>query len=48
MESPGSLAHCRTLLSVYKIPADVYLVQEIPRTGAGKIMRFKLRGLLTE
>jgi acyl-coenzyme A synthetase/AMP-(fatty) acid ligase len=39
----GLLVHCRTHLSAYKIPASIHLVQEIPRTGSGKIMRFKLR-----
>jgi long-chain acyl-CoA synthetase len=37
------LAHCRTNLSAYKIPHTVHLVQEIPRTGSGKIIRYKLR-----
>lgn len=30
-------------LSVYKIPRDVRLVPEIPRTATGKVQRFKLR-----
>ena len=34
--------HCRAHLSSYKIPAATHLVAEIPRTGSGKIMRFKL------
>ena len=34
--------HCRTHLSSYKIPEAIHLVAEIPRTGSGKIMRFKL------
>jgi long-chain acyl-CoA synthetase len=36
------LAHCRTSLSTYKIPEATHIVAEIPRTGSGKIMRFKL------
>jgi acyl-CoA synthetase (AMP-forming)/AMP-acid ligase II len=36
------LAHCRKSLSSYKIPEATHLVTEIPRTGSGKIMRFKL------
>lgn len=36
------LAHCRTGLSAYKIPEQVHVVAEIPRTGSGKIMRFRL------
>ena len=36
------LAHCRTGLSAYKIPEEIHIVTEIPRTGSGKIMRFRL------
>jgi acyl-CoA synthetase (AMP-forming)/AMP-acid ligase II len=36
------LDHCRAHLSSYKIPEATHLVREIPRTGSGKIMRFKL------
>ncbi|SDT58799.1 class I adenylate-forming enzyme family protein [Bradyrhizobium canariense] len=36
------LEHCRAHLSSYKIPEATHLVPEIPRTGSGKIMRFKL------
>jgi long-chain acyl-CoA synthetase len=35
--------HCRALLSSYKLPQAIYAVSEIPRTGSGKIMRFRLR-----
>ncbi|MBR0794846.1 acyl--CoA ligase [Bradyrhizobium jicamae] len=34
--------HCRAHLSAYKIPEATHIVGEIPRTGSGKIMRFKL------
>ena len=34
--------HCRAHLSSYKIPEATHIVPEIPRTGSGKIMRFKL------
>ena len=44
---PGTLIrHCETLLSSYKVPHAVHIVDAIPRTGSGKIMRFKLRELL--
>jgi long-chain acyl-CoA synthetase len=33
----------KTQLSLYKVPADVHVVKEIPRTGSGKVMRFKLK-----
>jgi rifamycin polyketide synthase module 1/2/3 len=38
--------HCRNQLSSYKVPAVVHVVQEIPRTGSGKIIRFKLRDMV--
>lgn len=37
------LDHCRGRLSAYKVPFSVHFVQSIPRTGSGKIIRFKLR-----
>ena len=37
---------CATLLSTYKVPRSVHLVDSIPRTGSGKIMRFRLRELV--
>ncbi len=40
------LAHCRTYLSAYKIPHAVHLIAEIPRTGSGKIIRYKLKETL--
>lgn len=36
-------AFCGQSLSSYKVPVDVHIVDLIPRTGSGKIMRFKLR-----
>jgi rifamycin polyketide synthase module 1/2/3 len=39
--------HCGNLISSYKIPAEIYAVDSIPRTGSGKIMRFKLRESLS-
>lgn len=35
--------HCRKQLSTYKLPDAVHLVTEIPRTGSGKIIRYKLK-----
>jgi acyl-CoA synthetase (AMP-forming)/AMP-acid ligase II len=37
------LDHCKIHLSSYKVPASIHFVTEIPRTGSGKIIRFKLR-----
>ena len=36
---------CQNRLSAYKLPSDLRTITEIPRTGSGKIMRFKLRDL---
>ena len=43
VETEALLGHCRTHLSAYKVPQTVRLDQEIPRTGSGKIIRYKLR-----
>jgi long-chain acyl-CoA synthetase len=45
-ESEALLAHCRTHLSAYKVPHIVHTIAEIPRTGSGKIIRYKLRELI--
>lgn len=39
---------CGRTLSSYKLPADAVAVAEIPRTGSGKIMRFRLRDFYVE
>ena len=39
-------AHCASTLSSYKIPEEVRFIAQIPRTGSGKIMRFKLQELI--
>ncbi len=36
-------AHCAVHLSAYKVPEQVIATPDIPRTGSGKIMRFRLR-----
>jgi acyl-CoA synthetase (AMP-forming)/AMP-acid ligase II len=43
VEVDALLAHCRAQLSAYKVPHVVQLIAEIPRTGSGKIIRYKLR-----
>jgi acyl-coenzyme A synthetase/AMP-(fatty) acid ligase len=40
------LVHCRRHLSSYKVPSDIKVIDQIPRTGSGKIMRFKLKDRL--
>ena len=46
IETKDILEHCRGHLSSYKVPFSVHFVDEIPRTGSGKIIRFKLRETL--
>ncbi|WP_129671416.1 o-succinylbenzoate--CoA ligase [Candidatus Chloroploca sp. Khr17] len=37
------LAHCRTHLASYKVPRQITIVNELPRTAAGKLRRNLLR-----
>ncbi|MGH7040668.1 MAG: class I adenylate-forming enzyme family protein [Acetobacteraceae bacterium] len=46
LDPAALLAHCRDRLSAYKVPHAIRIVAEIPRTGSGKVMRFKLREAL--
>jgi acyl-CoA synthetase (AMP-forming)/AMP-acid ligase II len=48
VEAEALLDHCRGRLSSYKVPSSVRLIDAIPRTGSGKIMRFKLVQRLRE
>ena len=48
IETEALLAHCRTRLSAYKSPHAVRFIEEIPRTGSGKIIRYKLRETLND
>jgi len=50
VEKPGHrvetnllLEFCKARLSAYKLPHAVHRIEEIPRTGSGKILRFRLR-----
>jgi acyl-CoA synthetase (AMP-forming)/AMP-acid ligase II len=43
IDNDALLAHCRKELSAYKVPQVVQMIAEIPRTGSGKIIRYKLR-----
>ncbi|MGE0852008.1 MAG: class I adenylate-forming enzyme family protein [Hyphomicrobiaceae bacterium] len=46
IDSDELLKHCAAQLSAYKVPQSVHPIAEIPRTGSGKIIRFKLREVL--
>jgi len=43
VEADALIEFTKTHLSAYKVPAEVHVVKEIPRTGSGKVMRFKLK-----
>jgi len=36
-------AHCRRLLAGYKVPRSVRFLQELPKTGSGKVLKRALR-----
>jgi acyl-CoA synthetase (AMP-forming)/AMP-acid ligase II len=46
LEVDDVLEYCREHLSDYKLPAEIRTVDEIPRTGSGKVMRHRLQELL--
>lgn len=41
-------AYCGQHLSAYKVPAAIHVVDSIPRTGSGKVMRHRLRESLSQ
>jgi len=47
VEAEALLGHCRARLSAYKVPQTVHVIKEIPRTGSGKIIRYRLKELLS-
>jgi acyl-CoA synthetase (AMP-forming)/AMP-acid ligase II len=47
IDADALLQHCAAALSHYKMPQSVHVIAEIPRTGSGKILRFKLRAMLS-
>jgi long-chain acyl-CoA synthetase len=38
------IAHCRERMAAYKYPRQVELIDELPKTVTGKILRRELRG----
>lgn len=41
---PGELiAHCKDQLAAYKYPREITIVEELPKTASGKILRRELR-----
>ena len=43
MQYEQTMAHCRTLLTGYKMPARIEFRDELPKTPVGKILRRDLR-----
>jgi long-chain acyl-CoA synthetase len=37
------LKHCRVLLTAYKIPKELHVIDELPKSTVGKILRRELR-----
>jgi acyl-CoA synthetase (AMP-forming)/AMP-acid ligase II len=37
------IAHCKTLIAGYKCPRSVAFVDALPMSGAGKVLKTKLR-----
>ncbi len=46
VEIAALMEYCRPLMSGYKLPQAIHIVSEIPRTGSGKAMRFKLKQII--
>ncbi|WP_219217015.1 long-chain-fatty-acid--CoA ligase [Variovorax boronicumulans] len=42
-EAEALIAHCRTLIAGYKCPRSIEFVDALPISGAGKVMKYKLR-----
>jgi long-chain acyl-CoA synthetase len=47
VDAEALLGHCRARLSAYKVPHAVHVIDAIPRTGSGKIIRYRLKELLS-
>ncbi|MDB5871932.1 MAG: fadD2 [Ramlibacter sp.] len=43
LEAQEVIAHCRTLLTGYKVPKQVEFMEQLPKSPVGKILRAKLR-----
>jgi len=45
VEPEELVAFCREEMAAYKVPRAVHILDEIPKTTSGKILRRELRGL---
>jgi long-chain acyl-CoA synthetase len=48
LSAAAVIAHCRTLIGGYKVPKRVEFVDELPKNGAGKLLRRAVRDHLWE
>jgi fatty-acyl-CoA synthase len=48
VEEEELLDHCRARLARFKVPRDVRFVDELPRSGMGKVLKDELRGLIVK
>ena len=42
------LEHCRARLARFKVPRGVRFLDELPRSGMGKVLKDELRGLIVK
>jgi fatty-acyl-CoA synthase len=47
-DADALLAHCETLLARYKLPKRFHVLDALPRTGSGKVVKARLKTLLAE
>ncbi len=38
-------AHCRSLLASFKCPREIHVIEELPRSSVGKVLKRQLRGM---
>jgi long-chain acyl-CoA synthetase len=43
LDKDSVIAHCRELLTGYKIPKELHVIDELPKSTVGKILRRELR-----
>jgi fatty-acyl-CoA synthase len=48
VEEEELLDHCRARLARYKVPRGIRFVDELPRSGIGKVLKDELRGLIVK
>jgi acyl-CoA synthetase (AMP-forming)/AMP-acid ligase II len=39
--------HCRAYLATYKVPAEIHVVRELPRSHVGKVDKARLAAMLS-